>query len=94
MEYPSMMSMSGGWFFVVASEVISVGNTKVQLPGSGHTSRWRSRRKTHSHCLCVTMMAIVILTYDQLIFRPIVAWTYKFRFEMTAAHARPRSWVL
>ena len=90
----TMMSMSGGWFFVVASEVISVGNTKVQLPGIGsYIALAIDKKDLTAIAYAVTMMAIVILIYDQLIFRPIVAWTDKFRFEMTAAQARPRSWV-
>ena len=90
----TMMSMSGGWFFVVASEVISVGNTKVQLPGIGsYIALAIDKKDLTAIAYAVTMMAIVILIYDQLIFRPIVAWTDKFHFEMTAAQARPRSWV-
>ena len=88
------MSMSGGWFFVVASEVISVGNTKVQLPGIGsYIGLAIDKKDLTAIAYAVATMAIVILIYDQLIFRPIVAWADKFRFEMTAAQARPRSWV-
>ncbi len=90
----TMMSMSGGWFFVVASEAITVGNTTVQLPGIGS---WLAvaidARDIRAVLLAVATMAVVILAYDQLIFRPIVAWADKFRFEQTAAQQRPRSWV-
>jgi NitT/TauT family transport system permease protein len=91
----TMMSMSGGWFFVVASEAITVGNTTVKLPGIGS---WLAlaieRMNIVAVALAVTTMAIVILGYDQLLFRPIVAWADKFRFEQTAAQQRPHSWVL
>jgi NitT/TauT family transport system permease protein len=90
----TMMSMSGGWFFVVASEAITVGNTTVKLPGIGS---WLAvaieQRNLHAVGLAVGAMAVVILAYDQLIFRPIVAWADKFRFEQTAAEQRPSSWV-
>jgi NitT/TauT family transport system permease protein len=90
----TMMSMSGGWFFVVASEAITVGDTTVNLPGIGS---WLAlaidRKDIHAVVLAVLTMAAVILAYDQLIFRPIVAWADKFRFEQTAAQQRPRSWV-
>ena len=91
----TMMSMSGGWFFVVASEAITVGDTTVKLPGIGS---WLARRDRRSKdidavVLAVAAMAVVILVYDQLLFRPIVAWADKFRFEQTAAQQRPRSWV-
>lgn len=90
----TMMSMSGAWFFVVASEAITVGNTTVTLPGIGS---WLAlaiaARDVKAVLLAVGAMALVILAYDQLIFRPIVAWADKFRFEQTAAQNRPRSWV-
>jgi NitT/TauT family transport system permease protein len=90
----TMMSMSGGWFFVVASEAITVGDTTVNLPGIGS---WLAvaidAKDIRAVLLAVGTMAVVILAYDQLIFRPIVAWADKFRFEQTAAQQRPRSWV-
>ena len=90
----TMMSMSGGWFFVVASEAITVGDTTVKLPGIGS---WLAvaiaDRNIAAVVQAVLVMAIVILAYDQLLFRPIVAWADKFRFEQTAAQQRPRSWV-
>jgi NitT/TauT family transport system permease protein len=90
----TMMSMSGGWFFVVASEAISVGDTSVRLPGIGS---WLAmaidERDIGAVGLAVGAMAAVILAYDQLLFRPIVAWADKFRSEQTAAQQRPQSWV-
>jgi NitT/TauT family transport system permease protein len=90
----TMMSMSGGWFFVVASEAITVGDTTMKLPGIGS---WLAvaidAKDIHAVVLAVLVMAAVILAYDQLLFRPIVAWADKFRFEQTAAPERPRSWV-
>jgi NitT/TauT family transport system permease protein len=90
----TMMSMSGGWFFVVASEAISVGNKTVVLPGIGS---WLSvaieRRDFGAVAWAVAAMAVVIGLYDQLLFRPIVAWADKFRFEQTAGQERPSSWV-
>lgn len=90
----AMMSMSGGWFFVVASEAITVGNTTVTLPGIGS---WLARaievKDFRAVSLAVAMMAVVIIAYDQLFFRPIVAWADRFRFEQTASGERPQSWV-
>jgi NitT/TauT family transport system permease protein len=89
-----MMSMSGGWFFVVASEAITVGKTTIALPGIGS---WLAlaieRQDMRSVAIGVGAMAVVILLYDQLVFRPIVAWADKFRFEQTASQDRPGSWV-
>jgi NitT/TauT family transport system permease protein len=90
----TMVSMSGGWFFVVASEAITVGNTTVKLPGIGSWLAVAIEQKNlRAVGWAVAVMAVVILGYDQLIFRPIVAWADKFRFEQTAAQERPRSWV-
>jgi NitT/TauT family transport system permease protein len=90
----AMMSMSGGWFFVVASEAITVGNTTVTLPGIGS---WLAlaieRQDFRAIAEAVAMMAVVILLYDQLFFRPIVAWADRFRFEQTASNDRPGSWA-
>ncbi|GAB7217260.1 hypothetical protein OS42_38730 [Dickeya oryzae] len=89
-----MMSMSGGWFFVVASEAITVGNTTVSLPGIGS---WLAlaiaQENLTAIAWAVVAMTVVIVLYDQLLFRPVVAWADKFRFEQTASQKRPRSWV-
>src|SRR5690242_5274755 len=90
----TMMSMSGSWFFVVASEAITVGDTTIKLPGIGS---WLAvaieQRNIAAVAEAVGVMGLVILAYDQLLFRPIVAWADKFRFEQTAAQQRPESWV-
>jgi NitT/TauT family transport system permease protein len=89
-----MMSMSGAWFFVVASEAITVRGQTVALPGIGS---WLSvaidRRDFVAVAWAVGAMIIVILLYDQLLFRPVVAWADKFRFEQTASSPPPRSWL-
>ncbi|THD57793.1 ABC transporter permease subunit [Phenylobacterium sp.] len=89
-----MMSMSGGWFFVVASEAITVGKTTIALPGIGS---WLSMAIDHKDmravALGVATMGVVILLYDQLLFRPIIAWADKFRSEQTASADKPHSWV-
>ncbi|WP_122556061.1 ABC transporter permease [Pseudomonas viridiflava] len=89
-----MMSMSGGWFFVVACEAISVGDTTVNLPGIGSWLALAIEQKDLTAIAwAVAAMALVILAYDQLLFRPVVAWADKFRFEQTASQKRPRSWM-
>ena len=91
----TMMSMSGGWFFVVASEAFSVGKTSYMLPGIGS---WLAvaieRQDLGAVGWAVGAMAVVIVLYDQLLFRPIVAWADKFRFEQTASADEPQSWFL
>jgi NitT/TauT family transport system permease protein len=90
-----MMSMSGGWFFVVASEAISVGNIQIALAGIGsYVALAIQQRDLAAVGWAIVAMTITILIYDQLLFRPLVAWADKFRFEQTAALVVPRSWVL
>src|SRR5205823_13722441 len=70
-----MMSMSGGWFFVVASEAIAVGNHTVSLPGVGsYVALAIDRRDLGAIGWAVLTMLAVILAYDQFFFRPLVAW--------------------
>ncbi len=90
-----MMSMSGGWFFVVASEAISVGQTTITLPGIGSYIALAIEKRDLSAILwAIFAMAIVILIFDQLLFRPLVAWADRFRAEQQTGVEPPRSWVL
>ena len=89
-----MMSMSGSWFFVVASEAISVGNTTVTLPGIGsYIALAIEHRDMVAVAWAIAAMLIVILIYDQILFRPLVAWADRFRFEQEPGGIPPRSWV-
>ena len=90
-----MMSMSGGWFFVVASESISVGHTTVALPGIGSYIALAIEQKNLTAIgWAIATMLIVILLYDQLIFRPLVAWVDRFRVEQEPGARVPDSWAL
>jgi NitT/TauT family transport system permease protein len=90
-----MMSMSGGWFFVVASEAITVGNRTIVLPGVGaYLATAIEQRAIGAIGWVILAMTIVILLYDQLMFRPLVAWADKFRMENTSSGHAPESWVL
>ena len=89
-----MMSMSGSWFFVVASEAISVGKTTITLPGIGsYIALAIERQDLGAVGWAIGAMLIVILIYDQLLFRPLVAWADRFRFEQEPGGIPPRSWV-
>jgi NitT/TauT family transport system permease protein len=90
-----MMSMSGGWFFVVASEAISVGSTTVTLPGMGaYIALAIAQKSLAAVGWAIGTMLLVIVIYDQLLFRPLVAWSDRFRFEQEPGAIAPRSWVL
>ncbi|MFQ6593064.1 MULTISPECIES: ABC transporter permease [Pseudomonas] len=91
-----MMSMSGGWFFVVASEAITVGDKTITLPGVGsYLALAIAQKDLHAVGYVILAMIAVILIYDQFLFRPLVAWADKFRMETTASQgSSPQSWVL
>jgi len=90
-----MMSLSGSWFFVVASEAISVGNTTVLLPGMGsYIAVAIAQKSLAAVAWAIATMLVVILIYDLVLFRPLVAWADRFRFEHDAEAPPPRSLVL
>jgi NitT/TauT family transport system permease protein len=90
-----MMSMAGGWFFVTASEAFTVGVTNVNLPGIGSYIAAANAQKDYPAIgWAVLTMALTILFFDQLFFRPLVAWSEKFHVELTASADPPTSWVL
>jgi NitT/TauT family transport system permease protein len=90
-----MMSMSGGWFFVTVAEAISVGNTNIALPGIGS---WIAvaiaQRNLAAIFEAIAAMLVVILIYDQLLFRPLVAWADRFRIDNEQSEEVPQSWAL
>lgn len=90
----AMMSMSGSWFFIVAAEAISVGNQNITLPGIGsYIALAIHQANLHAIGYAIVTMFIVIILYDQLFFRPLVAWSDKFRLsEMSDVESH--SWVL
>ncbi len=91
----TMISMSGGWFFVVASEAVSVGDHVWKLPGIGsYLAVALEQRDLQAVVYVILAMLAVILAYDQLLFRPLVAWSAKFRFETTAGATAADPWVL
>ncbi|HEY9068506.1 MAG TPA: ABC transporter permease subunit, partial [Burkholderiaceae bacterium] len=90
-----MMSMSGGWFFVVASEAISVANQNIKLPGVGsYIALAIEARDLGAIGWAIGGMLVGIILYDQLFFRPLLAWADKFRFEEGSNEAAPDSWLL
>ncbi|HEY2444138.1 MAG TPA: ABC transporter permease subunit [Rhizomicrobium sp.] len=90
-----MMSMSGSWFFVVAAEAISVGHTSIALPGVGsYIALAIAHKKLGAILWAILTMLIVILIYDQLLFRPLITWSDRFRFEQEQNEEPPQSWML
>jgi NitT/TauT family transport system permease protein len=90
-----MMSMSGAWFFVVAAEAFTVGKTSIALPGIGSYIATAIAAKNMTAILWAIMaMLFVILIYDQLLFRPLVAWADRFRIDAEGSDEAAESWAL
>ena len=90
----AMISMSGGWFFVVASEAISVNNQSITLPGIGsYIALATSQGSLTAISYAIITMLLVILLYDQVFFRPLVAWSEKFSLSDIPEESRS-SWIL
>jgi NitT/TauT family transport system permease protein len=90
----AMMSFGGGWFFVAASEAISVLNKQYTLPGIGsYVAEAVANQNLSALGWAVLTIAIVNLLVDQLFWRPLIAWSDKFRLEQSAAAEAPESWV-
>ncbi|HEY9103846.1 ABC transporter permease [Chitinimonas sp.] len=90
-----MMSMSGGWFFLVAAEAITVANQDIKLPGIGsYIAVAIDQRDLGAIGWAIGAMLAGILLYDQLFFRPLLAWADKFRFEESQSETAQQSWLL
>ncbi|HTV46250.1 MAG TPA: ABC transporter permease subunit [Stellaceae bacterium] len=90
-----MMSVSGGWFFVVASEAITVAGHTILLPGIGsYIAVAIEQRSLRAIGWAVLVMLVVILLYDQLLFRPLLAWSRKFQPETSPDEENVRPWFL
>ncbi|MDN5726352.1 MAG: ABC transporter permease subunit [Propionibacteriales bacterium] len=90
-----MMSFGGGWFFLVASEVISVNNNTYALPGIGsYVAAAAEQEQVGRILLAIGVMIIMVIGVNVLFWRPLTAWAERFRTEDTAATEVQRSLTL
>ncbi len=91
----SMMSVAGGWFFLMACEMFVLGSRDFRLPGLGsYLQTAANAGDTASILWGVATMIAVIVMLDQFIWRPVIAWAEKFKVEQVESTDTPRSWVL
>jgi NitT/TauT family transport system permease protein len=91
----SMMSVAGGWFFLMACEMFVLGSRDFRLPGLGsYLQTAASAGDTRSILWGVATMIAVIVLLDQFVWRPVIAWAEKFKVEQVESTETPRSWVL
>jgi len=90
-----MLSMSGGWFFLTVSEAINVGHTTVTLPGVGSYIALAIEQKDLAAIgWAIGAMFVVILLFDQLLFRPLTASADWFRLDQEVGLTPSHSWAL
>ena len=91
----SMMAVAGGWFFLMACEMFVLGNRDLRLPGLGsYLQTAANTGNTWAILWGVAVMVAVIVLMDQLIWRPLIAWSEKFKFEQVEAAQASRSPIL
>jgi NitT/TauT family transport system permease protein len=91
----SMMSMAGGWFFLMINEAFRLGDQDFRLPGLGsYMSVAVHEGKPGAMVLAVVAMMLMIVALDQLLWRPVVVWAQRFRVEESMSSVVARSWFL
>jgi NitT/TauT family transport system permease protein len=89
----SMMSWSGGWFFLMAAEIFHVGPRDFRLPGLGaYLQTAANENNLHAVFLGLVTLVGVIVLLDQLLWRPLIAWTDRFKMDMVEGDEPPGSW--
>jgi NitT/TauT family transport system permease protein len=90
-----MMSVAGGWFFLMACEMFVLGNRDFRLPGLGSFLQTAaSSGNTRAILWGVATMIAVIVLLDQLIWRPIIVWADKFKFEQVESSGAAQNTLL
>ncbi|HNB50741.1 MAG TPA: ABC transporter permease subunit, partial [Anaerolineales bacterium] len=90
-----MMSWSGGWFFLMAAEIFQVGDRDFRLPGLGsYLQMAASEGNIPAVVMGIVTLILIIVLLDQFVWRPMIAWTDKFKVEMVEGDEPPESWFL
>jgi NitT/TauT family transport system permease protein len=91
----SMMSVAGGWFFLMACEMFVLGNRDFRLPGLGSFLQTAaSNGDTRAILWGLGTMVAVIILLDQLVWRPVIVWADKFKFEQVESSSAASNTVL
>jgi NitT/TauT family transport system permease protein len=90
----SMMSWAGGWFFLMASEIFTVGSRDFRLPGIGaYLQTAASQGNLRAVTAGIATLVLTIILLDQFLWRPVLAWAEKFKLETVANEQPPESWL-
>ncbi len=89
----SMMSWAGGWFFLMAAEIFTLGDRDFRLPGLGAYLQTAANAEDLAAIgWGILTLVLVIVILDQLVWRPMLAWADRFKLELTESDAPPQSW--
>lgn len=89
----SMMSWAGGWFFLMAAEIFTVGQRDFRLPGLGAYLHEAANQGDLPAILWgVATLILLIIALDQFFWRPLLAWSDRFKVQMVASDEAPSSW--
>ena len=89
----SMMSWAGGWFFVMAAEMFTVGERDFRLEGLGaYLQEAANRGDVRALLWGLATLILIIVAMDQLIWRPLLAWAERFKVEMVESDRPASSW--
>src|SRR5258708_18152103 len=90
-----MLSMAGGWFFLMINEAFRLGDRDFRLPGIGsYMSVAVDQGRTDAMLYAIGAMTVMIVAVDQVLWRPVVVWAQKFRVEEGGTQERMSSWFL
>jgi NitT/TauT family transport system permease protein len=91
----SMVSVAGGWFFLMACEMFVLGDRDFRLPGLGsYLQTAAGNGNTRAMIWGLAVMIAIIVATDQFIWRPVIAWADKFKFEQVESSHRASSPIL
>lgn len=90
----SMMSWAGGWFFLMAAEIFTVGERDFRLPGLGaYLQESANQGDVRAILWGLVTLVLVVVLLDQLIWRPLLTWADRLKVEMVESDQPPHSWV-
>ncbi len=91
----SMVSVANGWFFLMASEAFKLGDQDFRLPGLGaYMSAAVDAGDTRAEVAAILTMLGLVVLLDQVLWKPVVAWSHRFQVDESINVERPRSWLL
>ncbi len=95
LTWNSMMSWAGGWFFLMAAEIFTVGSRDFRLPGLGAYLHEAANQNNYSAIAWgVGTLILTVVLLDQIVWRPLIAWSDRFKIEMVGNDNPPESWFL